>query len=278
MANGFKNCHFYLDFEKDRGCWFDLKDSSDYFVKYGYKYCSTFENKNWEDGRSKWVTKTRDCLQDFIRKNKNMSCSDLENSAFDSHPGCYKEAGFCSLKTKWKASIVWTALDLDILLKPGKSIRQAFVLLGKCIKESELLKILSLYVSVSSVGKSAQDLQGKVYEVLDTDRLPDENFEKYIDYAQARLIKTGPETLMGQNDTVLYRGAIEKALRNSKDGGPLYITECFLNTQNVKDCGFYQMRRDDYLKVKKLSHELLNIRGNVLDEILNYKKSLINEK
>ncbi len=191
-ATDLKNCHYYLDLEKERGCWFHKNDVSDYLVKYGYKYCSSFENKlsEWDNPRKSWAIETRNCLQKYIRENEyKYNCVQLEDKAFDSHPNCYKEAGFCKLDGKEKASVIWVALDLDIFLKPGKSFTQALALLRKCMTE-QFNPIVSLYYSVATVAKHKTKFKNLAKKILDIESIPNHKFNEYIVFAQYKLLNT----------------------------------------------------------------------------------------
>ncbi len=187
----FKNCHLYLDLEKEKGCWFKEDDSSNYLVGYGYKYCSTFENKNrqWNGPIKDFVIKTRECLKSFITKEDKLSCSKLEYAAFDSHPHCYRKSGFCELNFKDQSRIILTAMELDVLLKFKKSIKQAFIMLNDCISNKpKVQKIFSLYNSTSNIVKQYPLLKPKISKILSLDNVSENNIEKYIDYAQSNLL------------------------------------------------------------------------------------------
>ena len=69
-----------------------------YPVGYGHKYCSKFL-KNFNDYPNEgqeWITKTLVCLKKALII-QFTSCAEIYNTAFDSHPRCYYESGFCNL-------------------------------------------------------------------------------------------------------------------------------------------------------------------------------------
>jgi hypothetical protein len=69
-----------------------------YPVGYGFKYCSKFV-KNINDYPAKgqeWIKKTLVCLKKALVPELN-SCQNLYNVAFNSHPKCYYDSGFCDM-------------------------------------------------------------------------------------------------------------------------------------------------------------------------------------
>lgn len=166
------SCHYYLDKEKETGCWFKEKNSSNYLVKYGYKYCSIFKNRSlkWQDARSQWVKKATLCLQSDLEGFRQLSnCKKLESRAFDSHPRCYVKSGFCDLNFNQKISIVWTAIGVDVLLKPTRSFYQAFKLTNNCMNaltyESD-----EIHTILTMMNFSESDSE-TLLEVLDVDTM-----------------------------------------------------------------------------------------------------------
>ena len=195
LALDFGKCHYYLDLEKSKGCWFAPDEESNYLVRYGYKYCGLFEIKKtiWKDERQRWISNTRECLQEFLKKtHKNSTCVQLENSAFDSHPKCYKEAGFCNLNSTQQATIFITALSLDIILKPRKSAKQFFIILKECIKFS-IEQVTSLKTASESISMQNIELKMKAKQLLDLEGIPADKLDAYLSFANAKLFfgKTG---------------------------------------------------------------------------------------
>lgn len=116
-----KNCSFYLDFEKERQCSSQKKKPSEYLATYGYKYCSRFlrERVKWKGKLKKWNLETGVCLQEMLYNNKRRikPCSQLESFAFDVHPICYKQYGFCELESEDRQKIFKILSKLDIAEK-----------------------------------------------------------------------------------------------------------------------------------------------------------------
>lgn len=69
-----------------------------YPIGYGYKYCNKFlENFNdFPQKGQEWISKTLVCLKKTLNF-KFLDCQDVYDSAFESHPLCYVESGFCDL-------------------------------------------------------------------------------------------------------------------------------------------------------------------------------------
>ncbi len=174
-------CSYYLDKEKETGCWFHEKNSSDYLVKYGYKYCSTFNNKakKWQDLRTQWVQETSLCLQKNLENSSSLNCVQLENKAFDSHPHCYASTGFCSLSLIQKTSIIWTIIGIDVLLKPNRSFYQGFRVLKNCLNELPP-EIDELYKLAMKTSSHSESYEKAILHVLDADGLNDAELNNYL--------------------------------------------------------------------------------------------------
>ena len=106
------DCDFYLCQEQKNPC-----GPQGYNVGFGFKYCtkSKFEllnNMKTELGKS-WVVNVFECLQKAsqektilsILNDEVRSCDQIKSDAFDSHPDCYVDSGFCDLKFSEKINI-----------------------------------------------------------------------------------------------------------------------------------------------------------------------------
>lgn len=80
-----------------------------YLLGYGTRYAERFyrSTRPWMSSAGKrWLDATLVCLQEKLREriDASTSCDDVRTIAFDSHPECYVESGFCSLPlTDWFA-------------------------------------------------------------------------------------------------------------------------------------------------------------------------------
>ena len=80
-----------------------------YLIGYGTRYAERFYRKTrpWmSSAGKKWIDATLVCLQEKLheRIDSTTSCEDVRTIAFDSHPECYVDSGFCSLPlTDWFA-------------------------------------------------------------------------------------------------------------------------------------------------------------------------------
>jgi hypothetical protein len=177
-----ENCHFYLDLEKEAACWFKPQDDSNYLVEYGYKYCRIFKQKAlaWEDERTAWVDQTAFCLQNSL-SGIHDTCQHIEQRAFDSHPGCYRQAGFCKLGIWQKTTIVMTAMGLDFLLKPVNSFYQTFRLVQDCASDVPL-EVEQLYAKINALVQSGQLSRDLASSLFLIDRMSSENLNLYLKY------------------------------------------------------------------------------------------------
>lgn len=118
-------CRAYLDEEGCASCDYYLcKEAADgasacggdgYYLGYGYKYCERITlvtRPRLSPAGQAWIDEARRCLMEEIEAqvDDEHSCSRTLEIAFDSHPGCYAETGFCSLPWSdiWK---VFTTVD-----------------------------------------------------------------------------------------------------------------------------------------------------------------------
>lgn len=112
-------CDFYLcaDAAADggRGCGPD-----GYLRGYGAVYATRF----YRDARPRmtragqaWIDDVLVCLQQELRADidAETSCDDIRHIAFDTHPICYIDNGFCSLSLWDVANVVWTIDPTDWL-------------------------------------------------------------------------------------------------------------------------------------------------------------------
>lgn len=80
-----------------------------YLLGYGTRYAERFyrHTRPWMSSAGKrWLDKTLVCLQVKLREriDASMTCDDVRTIAYDSHPECYVESGFCELPlTDWFA-------------------------------------------------------------------------------------------------------------------------------------------------------------------------------
>lgn len=134
------SCDYYLCAEKKSPCGLD-----GYNLGFGFKYCSGSKFKLAGEMKTvegqQWVQSVFQCLQrqSFIdaQSGKNNSCDSLKKNAFDSHPNCYAQAGFCNLKLSEKINI-FKLIKSEIF--SHATIEQGLALMNLCqISNSEKL-------------------------------------------------------------------------------------------------------------------------------------------
>jgi hypothetical protein len=93
-----RSCAFYADCaEKEFKC-----GASGYPILYGQKNCLAFDrNRNFFTPQGQnFIWGTMSCLQQFLSpliQSCGETCLSISDKAFESHPKCYTENGFCSL-------------------------------------------------------------------------------------------------------------------------------------------------------------------------------------
>ena len=137
-------CQYYLDLEIEKDCSNHPSAPSHYLTKYGFKFCLRFEQKldYWPEPLRAFSESTRDCLQEHLRINSpDLTCREIERTAFASHSSCYYASGFCQLNKKHQAMVILSILDLQLLKKLEATSLQGYKVLKACSK----IKFATLY-------------------------------------------------------------------------------------------------------------------------------------
>jgi hypothetical protein len=90
--------------------------SAGYLIGYGARYAERFyrtTRPRMSSRGRRWIDEVLVCLQRDLRDaiDETSSCEEIHEVAFDSHPACYVEAGFCTLSLFDLLQVVWT-IDL----------------------------------------------------------------------------------------------------------------------------------------------------------------------
>lgn len=129
------SCGFYRD------CIEELKycGPTGYAIAYGDFYCNRFPEILGPLGDSKldsWMYNVMSCLQNSLLgvvpniENGDLSCNSLEEFAFDSHPKCYTDAGFCDLSVAEQAHVFGVVKASDVFTV--KSLKQMYAVAKTC--------------------------------------------------------------------------------------------------------------------------------------------------
>lgn len=113
-----------------RGCGLD-----GYLLGYGARYAERFyrDTRPTMSTRGRvWIDDVLVCLQDELRASIDVdtSCPEIRTIAFDSHPGCYVEAGFCTLPFSDLLRVVATVDASDWL--SADAARQVVTTAARC--------------------------------------------------------------------------------------------------------------------------------------------------
>ena len=91
-----ESCDFYHCRDSCTPC-----SSTGYYLGYGNYYCRLFSNayEQMSPAGQAWIDCTRTCLIRYIDTmiQETSDCAVVEELAFDSHPSCYVDCGFCAL-------------------------------------------------------------------------------------------------------------------------------------------------------------------------------------
>lgn len=130
-------CDFYLCQEQKNPCGLD-----GYNLSFGYKYCSGSKFKLMQEMKSSqgknWVVDVFQCLQkknledsSILSSNEN-KCSVIAENAYNSHPDCYVNAGYCHLSTI-ERSHIFNLIKKEIF--SFKTLTQGLAIIKNCAQE-----------------------------------------------------------------------------------------------------------------------------------------------
>lgn len=132
----YADCQYYLDLNHKKGCYHENYFYSQYFVRYGYKYCKRFQSSSekWPLPLKKWAIQTSHCLIHELKKYEETqyNCKTLEKIAYKSHVYCYQMAGFCSLSSFHQSVIISSIDKKDIIFQPFATGKQGLSLFFHC--------------------------------------------------------------------------------------------------------------------------------------------------
>ncbi|CAG8513571.1 7076_t:CDS:2 [Acaulospora morrowiae] len=125
-------CNFYMNcLEEKFHC-----GPKGYPINYGKKNCEKFITSinKFSPAGKKWVTNVMLCLQRALVSsydNNKTTCTDIYNTAFDSHAPCYITSGICILPpTDWE--VLFETIGFKTLFGNLKIIIQALKTAGEC--------------------------------------------------------------------------------------------------------------------------------------------------
>lgn len=137
------SCDYYLCAEQKSPCGLD-----GYNLGFGFKYCSGSKFKLAQEMKTpqgqSWVQNVFQCLQrqSFfkLQSTPQRSCDAIKSDAYDSHPDCYIQAGFCELKLSEKINI-FKLIKSEIL--STQTLQQGLSILHQCHLSLSETKILN---------------------------------------------------------------------------------------------------------------------------------------
>lgn len=99
------SCAYYACAEDKLQC-----GEENYLTQFGAHFCEKYRSTeaNFSKRGQVWLQKVRYCLQKELDRglDSGVSCSRVEDFAFDSHVGCYVKTGYCSLGFRDKFRVV----------------------------------------------------------------------------------------------------------------------------------------------------------------------------
>lgn len=192
------NCSAYLRLEDKLKCSSQKEHSSEYLAIYGYKYCSRFLQVRdaWPNKLKTWAESTTRCLQDMLINNNERikPCDQLESFAFDSHPICYKQYGYCDFTIDELRIIIKVLDETDVYKKFRKSFSQWINIAITCPNKNIIdeafvyFKIIFEYFSYNFPNPSQKTLN-YIINLLSEDT---ENSKKYFLNLSLAIAKNDP--------------------------------------------------------------------------------------
>ena len=107
-----------------------------YPLGYGAKYAERFYRQTrpfMSRAGKQWIDDVLVCLQDELRVRiePTSTCDEIRTTAYDSHPACYVEAGFCRLPWSDWLFVVGTLDGADLFSRDTQ--RQVLVTASTCL-------------------------------------------------------------------------------------------------------------------------------------------------
>jgi hypothetical protein len=111
-----------------------------YLLGYGQRYAEKFyvQTRPRMSAKGKvWLDHVLVCLQTDLREaiDIDTSCDDIRRTAFDQHPHCYAESGFCTLPLRDVLQVPATIDGNDLFSRDG--FRQLLGIIPECGKQYE---------------------------------------------------------------------------------------------------------------------------------------------
>jgi hypothetical protein len=111
---------------------------SGYLLGYGAHYASRFyfeTRPRMGFAGQDWLDQVLVCLQRDLRDaiSIDTSCADIRRIAFDQHPSCYVQSGFCTLPVRDILQVPRTIAGRDLLSRDG--LRQVLAIVPACGRE-----------------------------------------------------------------------------------------------------------------------------------------------
>jgi hypothetical protein len=134
-ANAVPGCGFYARVSRACGC----RDSNNYFLKSGGRYCELFRNSTgWTPAGARWRDRTFVCLERALARGiarlpgGGCDCKSAEAIAWQTHVDCYTEASasVCRLPLS-DITKIYRMIDAADLLSP-LAIGQILAIAGRC--------------------------------------------------------------------------------------------------------------------------------------------------
>ncbi|GMT00752.1 hypothetical protein PENTCL1PPCAC_22926 [Pristionchus entomophagus] len=126
-------CDGYRKIEIKKTC-----GKNGYLIHYGLPNCQQFsravEKGLFDEKGAEWVKCTTECLIDKLfeihQSSPSLSCSSLEEKAFNTHVPCYLECHFCEVCRSQKWGLIFTYRFRDFLNL--NSISQVYDVISEC--------------------------------------------------------------------------------------------------------------------------------------------------
>ena len=147
-----------------------------YAIDYGFKYCSKF-NENiskFNAQGQEWVRNTMDCLKSTLAKEIvpyfDKNCDIIRKTAFDSHPPCYIQNGFCELFTDVTNyptlfSAFYTIFDIKDFFS-SEAGKQVFQTIFKCSTDIIVKVFKYLKIGFNEIKDYLKDLKDDIKELI----------------------------------------------------------------------------------------------------------------
>ena len=232
------SCNFYEDcVEKRLECG---SGEDGYALAYGKKYCNNYNSPKVDGMMSENMKEWRDCVRICLQealvphlKDPELTCQNVSEIAFESHPNCYTDCGVCNLVSIKLNRAIYKAVCDDLVCYNQLKDKRFWVQSLKTMKQCASSSIAGIKMTFEKALSSGRALASEIVE--DVLSVVDTKIQSFVDenigfYPKDFVLDVFPGNLDLLNLGLPLRGREEKKGGRDEDAGDIqsYTLEFYL--------------------------------------------------